>query len=187
MRRRAWTITCLVTALCLPGRTGAAGGYPLLLTAKAQATQGETTITSTVKIYVDRLMEPSRRTRVIDGLKYNGYQGFMNALRPLPAIGRVESQRGRVDLRYAWETKVENGRRLVLVADKPLFFLAADTAKPRAGYELTVVDPLQQQIRDRRHDESSVVNVRVLQRLHRADVPEHPRDPPRRRECRAGS
>jgi hypothetical protein len=140
MRRPAWTITCLVTVLCLAGRTGATGGYPLSLTAKAQATQGETTITSTIKIYVDRLIEPSRRTRVLDGLKYNGYQGFMNALRPLPAIGRIESQRARVDLRYAWETKVENGRRLVLVADKPLFFLAADTAKARTGYELTVVD-----------------------------------------------
>jgi hypothetical protein len=140
MRRLAWTVTCLVTLLDLSGSTGAAGVYPLTLTAKAQATQGETTITSTIKIYVDRLMEPSRRTRVLDGLKYNGYQGFMNALRPLPPIGRLESQRGRVDLRYAWETQVENGRRLVLVADKPLFFLAADTAKPRAGYELTVVD-----------------------------------------------
>jgi hypothetical protein len=140
MRRLAWTITCLVAVLWLSGRMGAAAGYPLSLTAKAQAAQGQTTITSTISIYVDRLMEPSRRTRVLDGLKYNGYQGFMNALRPLPAIGRVESQRGRVDLRYAWETKVENGRRLVLVADKPLFFLAADTAKPRAGYELTVID-----------------------------------------------
>ena len=28
----------------------------------------------------------------------------------------------------------------MLVADRPLFFLSADPAKPRAGFELTVVD-----------------------------------------------
>jgi len=31
-------------------------------------------------------------------------------------------------------------RLLTLVADRPLFFLGADAAKSRAGYELTIVD-----------------------------------------------
>lgn len=120
--------------------SGAAAGYPMTLSARAKVTSGETTISSTVTIVVDRLMEPSRRTRVLDGLKYDGYKGFMNALRPLPPIGRVSTQNASVDLRYAWETKADDHRRLVLVADKPLFFLAADTSKARVGYELTVIE-----------------------------------------------
>ena len=140
MRQRAIFGAAVGLLACLPTGIGVAADYPMTLTAKAQATSGETTITSTVKIYIDRLIEPSRRTRVLDGLKYNGYQGFMNALRPLPVIGYVQTQKAKVDLRYAWETKVEDGRRLVLVADKPLFFLAADTSKARTGYELTVID-----------------------------------------------
>src|SRR5262245_23980944 len=92
--------------------SGAAAGYPMTLAARAKATSGETTISSTVTIVVDRLMEASRRTRVLDGLKYDGYKGFMNALRPLPPIGRVSTQNASVDLRYAWETKAEDHRRL---------------------------------------------------------------------------
>jgi len=64
----------------------------------------------------------------------------MDALRPMPVIGRVGNKSGRVDLRYAWETMADDRRRLILIADKPFFFLARDTSKPRGGYELTVVD-----------------------------------------------
>jgi hypothetical protein len=120
----------------------AAGQYPLTLVANAKLSSGATTVTSVVTIRLDRLMAASQRTRVLDGLKYNGYQGFMDALRPLPPIGTVETQGRRVDVRYAWESTVEKGRRLVVVADKPLFFLAGDPSKARAGYELTVVDLL---------------------------------------------
>src|SRR5262249_7473140 len=33
-----------------------------------------------------------------------------------------------------------DGRRLVVVADRPLFFLTADPSRNRAGYELTAVE-----------------------------------------------
>jgi hypothetical protein len=45
-----------------------------------------------------------------------------------------------VDIRYAHEQKESAGRRLVLIADRPLFFLGGDPAKSKAGYELTVVE-----------------------------------------------
>jgi hypothetical protein len=95
-----------------------------------------------VTIKIDRLVEPSRRQRVLDGLKYNGYQGFMNALRPLPVIGSIATPNGNVKVRYAWETAVDNKNRLIVVADKPLFFLPAESAPSRAGYELTFVELL---------------------------------------------
>jgi hypothetical protein len=118
-----------------------AAGFPQTLVAHATASSGVTTITSVITIRLDRVMEASQRTKVLDGLKYNGYQGFMNALRPLPPIGSIETEKQRVDVRYAWESTTDKGRRLVIVADKPLFFLAG-SGSTRTGYELTVVDLL---------------------------------------------
>src|SRR5262249_11592520 len=114
--------------------------YPRTVVADAKVETNGTTVTSKVTIKIDRLMEPSRHARVVDGLKFNGYQGFMNALRPLPVIASIATPNKQVDARYAWEAKVENRTRLTVVADTPLFFLPGDAASARAGYELTVVE-----------------------------------------------
>ena len=60
----------------------------------------------------------------------------------LPPIGTIALQSRTVDIRYAHEQQQGTGRRLVLVADRPLFFLGGDVAKNRAGYELTIVELL---------------------------------------------
>ena len=125
--------------VCLTGAPRAAGEYPVTIVADAQVKTATATVTLSVTIRVDRLMEENRRTRVTDALKYNGYAGFLNALRPLPPVGTIELGTRKVEVRYAYEQEDGAGRRLVLVADRPLFFLAADPAKTRAGYELTVV------------------------------------------------
>ena len=117
-----------------------AADYPLNLVALASLKSGDTSVTSNVVIKVDRLMEESRRVRVTDALKYNGYLGFVPALRTLPVIGSIELARRKADIKYAVESKDENGPRLVLVADRPLFFLNADAERSKAGYELTIVE-----------------------------------------------
>src|SRR5215510_15728276 len=89
---------------CLSSVSGTAAEYPITLIARASFTGAETTITSTLTITVERLMEPDNRTSVLDGLKYRGYQGFMDALRTKPVIGQVGNKSGHVDLKYAWET-----------------------------------------------------------------------------------
>ncbi len=114
--------------------------YPVALVATAEATRGSTTITSSIKISVDRLMLASRYQRVVDALKYGGYANFLNTLRPLPAIGTIATEKNQVDVRYAWESQVDGKRRLVLVSDRPLFFLDTRPDRDRAGYELTVVE-----------------------------------------------
>jgi len=133
----AWTAGPIGAA-----QTPAAGVYPRDVVAQAKTSLNGTTIMSTLTIHIDRLIEPSRRTRVLDGLKYNGYQGFMNALRPLPVIGTIATPNRNVSARYAWETVVENHRRLIVASDKPLFFLQDEVAKPHTGYELTFVELL---------------------------------------------
>jgi hypothetical protein len=110
------------------------------VTVDAQAKSGVTTVTSKLTIHVDHLMNETSRTRVSDALKYGGYQNFMNALRPLPPVGTIETQSHKVDIRYAREEQQGETRRLVLIADQPLFFFGADPAKSRAGYALTVVE-----------------------------------------------
>jgi hypothetical protein len=139
MRALLSAVAAAGVALTWTGPLRAAGEYPLTLVADVQVKKDETTITSAVTIRVDRLMEESRRTRVTDALRYGGYPNFLNTLRPLPPVGAIELARRKVEIRYAHEQEDEAGRRLVLVADRPLFFLG-DPEKPRAGYELTLVE-----------------------------------------------
>lgn len=117
----------------------AAADYPLTLVVGAEAKNGATTVTSTLTIRVDRLMEERDRTQATDALKFGGYPKFVTALRTFPAVGAIELEKRKVDIRYAREQTDAKGRRLTLVADKPLFFLGEAT-KARAGYELTIVD-----------------------------------------------
>jgi hypothetical protein len=118
----------------------AAVEYPLALTLEAQVKSGVTRITSTLSIRVDRAMDDRSRTRVTDALKYGGYANFVTALRPMPAVGEIATASHKVEVRYTREEEDGGGRRLIVVADRPLFFLSADPAKARTGYELTVVD-----------------------------------------------
>jgi hypothetical protein len=121
----------------------AAAEYPLTLTAEAVARSGRTTLTSTITIQVDAPSTSFNRTRVTDGLKYGGYAGALKALRGAPSVGSIDADSGKVTIRYAVDEKTEKGRRLVLVADRPLFFFAmGPESKSRAGYELTVVELL---------------------------------------------
>ena len=133
---------CAVIAFAVLGQVGglqAAGEFPISVTLDAQASNGTTSVTSKLTVRVDRLMEESRWKRVSDALKFDGYPAFFNVLRTLPAIGSVALQERSVPIRYAREQMDGTSRRLILVADRPLFFLG-DQPKGRAGYELTIVD-----------------------------------------------
>jgi hypothetical protein len=118
----------------------AAADYPVTLDAAAFLETATTKVASTVTIHVERLMSENARKRVTDALRYSGYSNFLNALRLLPAVGWIEVSGRKVEIRYAHEVVDEAGRRLVLVADRPLFFLGGDPARSRAGYELTMIE-----------------------------------------------
>ena len=137
VRAALWLVPAAVLFLARPG--SGAGQYPRTIVANAKAASGATTITSTVTIQLDRLVEPSRRDRLLKGLKQNGYQGLMDVMRPLPVIGSIKVQNREVAVKYAWDTEVQGKHRLIVVADKPLFFLPGDEPKARPGYQLTVV------------------------------------------------
>jgi len=136
--RRVLVVSGLVAALV--GVPRAAGDYPLALSLEAKTATAATRVSSVIAIRIDRLMEESRRKRVTDALTYAGYGSFLNTLRTLPPVGSIALQRRSVEVRYAREAAAAAARRLVLVADRPLCFLADDRVKSRAGYELTVVE-----------------------------------------------
>jgi hypothetical protein len=118
----------------------AAGEYPLTFTVDAQAKTKMTTVSTTFTIRVERLMDESRFKQVTDTLKYNGYSKFFNVFRTLPVIGTIELENRQVELKYAREQQEDGGRRLVLAADRPLFFFGGAPDKNRAGYEMTIVE-----------------------------------------------
>jgi hypothetical protein len=140
--RQVWrdVISFAGVLACLAGSARAAGEYPLVLNLDAKADTGAASVTSSVAIRVDRVMEESRRKRVTDTLTTSGYSNFLTALRTLPPIGTIAVQKRMVDIRYAREQQEGTVRRIILVADRPLFFLSADPSRNKAGYELTVVD-----------------------------------------------
>ena len=113
------------------GRAGAADRYPRTVIAQARVKNGMGN-----HLDAQDLDQPADGAVAADAhprrLKYNGYQGFMNALHPLPVIGAIATPSREVSVRYAWESAVDEKRRLVVVSDKPLFFLPNDAAKSRA-------------------------------------------------------
>jgi hypothetical protein len=140
--RSTWLagVAALAIAMGLVGSAQTAGTYPLKLTLDAHAEGEGTKVTSSVTVAVNRLMEESRRKRVTDALTYSGYGNFLTALRSLPPIGTITVNGRSVQIRYAREQPQGAERRLVLIADRPLFFLTGDPTKTRTGFELTVIE-----------------------------------------------
>jgi len=139
---RALLVAVSVAALAGAGGRPmhAAAQYPLALTLDAKVTTGVTTITSKLTVRVDRAMGEISRTQVANTLNTGGYATFLNALRPLPLLGTLETQAAKVDIKYTREDPEGAGSRLVLVADRPLFFLSPDPDRAKSPFQLTVVE-----------------------------------------------
>lgn len=98
-------------------------------------------ITVPITIQIDAYNPPSARTKMLDGLKYGGYPGFLLALRQTPAAGTLLVAGERFAIRWAREEPAEAGRRITLVTDAPIHFVggARKGAKSTSGYEVAVV------------------------------------------------
>ena len=144
MRTTILTASLVVVLLSLPVAGAAQSNvtYPLDVTLDARTKTEVASVTAPVTIALNRLMEESRRQRVLQGLKEGGYPNFLTVLRSLPPVGVVRIGKREVEIKFAHEAATPKGRRVVLVADRPLFFLANDPDKRRAGYELTMVELL---------------------------------------------
>jgi hypothetical protein len=101
-------------------------------------------MSGTLEVRVSRYTPDFDRKTVEEALRLGGYPRFVTTLRNAPEVGQLVLGGGQpYAIRYA-RVKVEAGNRtIVVVTDRPVFFVtggrAADT-KPRAGYEVAVVE-----------------------------------------------
>ena len=107
--------------------------------AGASAASGGITVPMTARI--DRYTPEHERAKMTDGLKYDGYKGFLNALRVAPQAGTLEVAGQTFAIRWARQVPTDTGRTVSLVTDQPVFFVGGGRrgAKPTAGYEVAVV------------------------------------------------
>ena len=120
-----------------------ATGAPEVFSATAQAKNATGAMSGTLEVRLSRYTPDFDRKTVETALREGGYPRFLTALRNAPEVGQlVLGGSGPFAIRYARETVEAGGRTIVVVTDKPVFFVSggrAAGAKPRAGYEVAVV------------------------------------------------
>ena len=114
---------------------------PEAFTSPLQAHSKSGSAAATIRIQIDRYTPEHARTTMTDGLKYNGYPGFLRALRDAPPAGTLTVAGQEFKIRWARQVPNEKGRTISLVTDKPVFFIGMQRkdAPPTAGYEVAVV------------------------------------------------
>jgi len=95
---------------------------------------------ATITIKIDRYSAEADRTAVETALKA-GSAEFLAALRKAPVVGTLTMAGQTFDIRFAREQPIQNGRTIVLVTDKPAFFVGAGAIapKPREGYDVALL------------------------------------------------
>jgi hypothetical protein len=95
----------------------------------------------TVLITVDRWSTDAERNRLVTTLQQQGPDKLLDVLQDMRPVGRIRTPDSLgYDLRYAHETKGEDGeRRIVIATDRPIGFWEA-TRRPRTvDYPFTVI------------------------------------------------
>lgn len=149
VRNRLTACFCVLLALLVsrPGLGVAQDGLPPddakpeTFVAEAKAEGAGAGVAATVTIQVDRYTIERHRNNVLTALKEGGYPRALTALRSTPDVGYVEMNGRKVLIRWAHQVPKGKGRSITIVTERPLAFLggAAVDAKPRAGYELAIL------------------------------------------------
>ena len=130
----------MAAVLAVPQAAPPAGPetFDLVASATPKGTKGAITVPMTVTL--ERYTPEHERTKMTDGLKYNGYPGFLNALRDAPQVGTLTVAGETFAIRWAHQIPTATGRTITLVTDQPVFFVGGlrKDAKPKGGYETSV-------------------------------------------------
>lgn len=122
-------------------QTSGNSAVPEAFSASTEIKTASGPITATIQVRIRRYTPDFDRKALEDALEHGGYASFVNAMRKVPEFGTVLAGDGQFAIRYAREHKTEKGRTIVVVTDKPVFFVggARPNAKPRAGYETALI------------------------------------------------
>ena len=99
--------------------------------------------TANFEVHINRYTPDFDRTAVETGLKQGGYRGFLAALRRAPVVGHVVLGRGdKVPIRWARQQTDAKGRSIVVITDKPVFYLGAGRAEPvpRENFQVALIE-----------------------------------------------
>jgi len=134
------SLAVLSAAARVPQTSGNAGA-PETFSAGLQVKTASGPISATVQVRIKRYTPEFDRKMLEDALEHGGYASFVNALRKVPDVGTVAAGDGQFTIRLARERRTDKGRTIVVVTDKPVFFVggARPDAKPRAGYETALI------------------------------------------------
>lgn len=149
--RTVATLIIVITFIVIRGASiwvGAQGadattGAPETFSATAQAKNASSAASSKLEVRVNRYTPDFDRKTVEEALRLGGYPKFVIAIRNAPQVGQLVLGGGTpFAIRYAREKVEANGRSIILVTDKPVFFIGtgrAEPTKPRSGYEVAVL------------------------------------------------
>lgn len=145
--RTAIILTTLLVAV--PAWIGAqtaspATGAPEIFSATAQAKNATGAMSGLLEIRLKRYTPDFDRKTVEAALREGGYPKFLTTLRNAPEVGQLVLGGGQpFAIRYAREKVDGGGRTILVVTDRPVFFISGGRpggTKSRAGYEIGVVE-----------------------------------------------
>jgi len=142
MKRLQFSGMAVVLMLLAVVAYGQTNGQPERFTANAISTSPEYgTGQSLVDITINRWLPDSERQRLVTVLQTKGPNELLKALQKNKPVGRIRTPDSLgYDLRYAQQTPLpEGGRMIVIATDRPIGFWEA-TERPRSiDYPFTVI------------------------------------------------
>lgn len=118
-------------------------GAPEIFSATAETKNATGAMSGTLEIRLRRYTPDFDRKTVEAALREGGYPKFLTTLRNAPEVGQLVLAGGEpLAIRYAREKVEGGGRSIIVVTDRPVFFVSGARpggTKPRAGYEIGVV------------------------------------------------
>jgi hypothetical protein len=138
-------LTCALVPAGLQGQDKKLPKGPEEFSVNAQTAADAGALASQFVIAIDRYNTEKERDVLATALTQGGYPAFLPALRKAPLVGHVKAGTQTFDIRYAFQrpantTATGGGRTIVVVTDKPVYFVGggAVQAKAREGYEVAV-------------------------------------------------
>jgi len=138
----------IVLLLGVPAWAGAqAASQPEMFTGTAQVKNATGAVSGRLEVRLRRVTPEFDRKAVDTALKEGGYPRFLIAIRTAPEVGQLVLGGGApFSIRYARERVDATGRRLILVTDKPVYFVGGGRAgadvTARKGFEVAVIEIL---------------------------------------------
>ena len=144
--RVAWVlVACGALPVIVGAQAKKSAKGPEQFSVNAQSTGEAGALATTFVISIDRYNTDQERDMLATALKQGGYPAFLPVLRKSPLVGHITAGKQQFDIRYAYQkpsaaTATKNGRTIVIVTDKPVYFVGGGKAdaKPREGYEVAV-------------------------------------------------